>query len=103
MREHSGSPDGGQDHETGTQKASPECHPHHRRGGSFTAIRAGQPACRLLSGQHPFVLGLMYFWADMSRGANAGEHCTLAALSLASLYIWMKFWHAVFAHQVGRI
>ena len=51
-------------------------------------------------GSTPFVLGLMYFWADMSRGANAGEHCTLAALSLASLYIWMKFWHAVFAHQV---
>jgi hypothetical protein len=51
-------------------------------------------------GSIPFVLGLMYFWADMSRSANAGEHCTLAALSLAFLYIWMKFWHAVFAHQV---
>ena len=58
----------------------------------------------LLSGYYigsvPFVLGLMYFWADMSRSANAGEHCTLAALSLAFLYIWMKFWHAVFAHQI---
>ena len=51
-------------------------------------------------GSVPFVLGLMYFWADMSRSANAGEHCTMAALSLAFLYIWMKFWHAVFAHQV---
>ncbi|MGD2013853.1 MAG: DUF4129 domain-containing protein [Desulfobacterales bacterium] len=59
---------------------------------------------RLLAGYYtgsvPFVLGLMYFWADMSRSANAGEHCTLAALILAFLYIWMKFWHAVFAHQV---
>ena len=51
-------------------------------------------------GSVPFILGLMYFWADMSRSANAGEHCTMAALSLAFLYIWMKFWHAVFAHQV---
>ena len=59
---------------------------------------------RLLAGYYigsvPFILGLMYFWADMSRSANAGEHCTMAALSLAFLYIWMKFWHAVFAHQV---
>ena len=51
-------------------------------------------------GSAPFVLGLMYFWADMSRSANAGEHHTMAALSLAFLYVWMKFWHTVFAHQV---
>jgi hypothetical protein len=51
-------------------------------------------------GSAPFVLGLMYFWADMSRSANAVEHRTMAALSLAFLYVWMKFWHAVFAHQV---
>jgi hypothetical protein len=51
-------------------------------------------------GSIPFVLGLMYFWADMSRSANAGKHCAVAALSLAFLYAWMKFWHAVFAHQV---
>jgi len=51
-------------------------------------------------GSAPFVLGLMYFWADMSRSANAAEHRTMAALSLAFLYVWMKFWHTVFAHQV---
>jgi hypothetical protein len=51
-------------------------------------------------GSAPFVLGLMYFWADMSRSANAAEHRALAALSLAFLYIWMKFWHTVFTHQV---
>ena len=51
-------------------------------------------------GSAPFVLGLMYFWADMSRSANAGEHRAMAALTLAFLYIWMKFWHTVFAHQV---
>ncbi len=51
-------------------------------------------------GSAPFVLGLMYFWADMSRSANAGEHHTMAALSLAFLYVWMKFWQTVFTHQV---
>jgi hypothetical protein len=51
-------------------------------------------------GSAPFVLGLMYFWADMSRNANAAEHRTMAALSLAFLYVWMKFWQSVFAHQV---
>lgn len=51
-------------------------------------------------GSAPFVLGLMYFWADMSRSANAGDHRTIAALSLAFLYIWMKFWQTVFTHQV---
>ena len=51
-------------------------------------------------GSAPFVLGLMYFWADMSRSANAGDHRTVAALGLAVLYIWMKFWQTVFTHQV---
>lgn len=51
-------------------------------------------------GSAPFVLGLMYFWADMSRSATAAEHHTMAALSLAFLYAWMKFWHTVFAHQL---
>jgi hypothetical protein len=61
------------------------------------------PGCLLAGyylGSAPFVLGLMYFWADMSRSANAAEHRALAALSLAFLYIWMKFWHTVFTHQV---
>ncbi len=48
----------------------------------------------------PFVLGLMYFWADMSRSAKAGGHSAMAALGLASLYIWMKFWQTVFAHRL---
>ena len=51
-------------------------------------------------GSAPFVLGLMYFWADMSRSASAGDYRTVAALSLAVLYIWMKFWQTVFTHQL---
>ena len=51
-------------------------------------------------GSVPFVLGLMYFWADMSRSAMAGGHSAMAALGLAFLYVWMKFWQTVFAHRL---
>jgi len=48
----------------------------------------------------PFVLGLLYFWADMSRSAYAHEHIATAALGLAVLFVWMKFWQTVFALRV---
>jgi hypothetical protein len=48
----------------------------------------------------PFVLGLLYFWADMSRSAYAHEHIATAALGLAALFVWMKFWQTVFALRV---
>ena len=48
----------------------------------------------------PFILGLLYFWADMSRSANAHEHIAMAALGLGVLFVWMKFWQTVFALQV---
>jgi hypothetical protein len=51
-------------------------------------------------GSVPFVLGLLYFWADMSRSANAYEYNAAAALGLALLYAWMKFWQTLFAYQV---
>ena len=52
------------------------------------------------TGSVPFVLGLLYFWADMSRSANAFKYSTVAALGLAFLYVWMKVWHTLFAYQV---
>lgn len=51
-------------------------------------------------GSLPFVLGLLYFWADMSRNAFAREHCAVASLGLAMLFIWMKCWHGVFARNI---
>ncbi len=51
-------------------------------------------------GSVPFVLGLLYFWADMSRSAKAHEYSAMAALGLAFLFVWMKFWHTVFMYQV---
>lgn len=51
-------------------------------------------------GTLPFILGLLYFWADMSRSAFAYRHCTEAAFGLSLLFLWMKCWHVVFARQV---
>ncbi len=52
------------------------------------------------TGSLPFVLGLLFFWADMSRSAFAGRHCARAAFFLALLYLWMKCWQAVYAGQL---
>ncbi len=58
----------------------------------------------LLSGYYigtlPFLLGLFYFWADMSRSADARSYHAVASLGVALLYIWMKCWHVVFAARV---
>ena len=51
-------------------------------------------------GSLPFVLGVLYFWADMSRNPYAAKHLTAAALGLALLFLWMKFWQAVFASHM---
>ncbi len=51
-------------------------------------------------GALPFILGLFYFWADMSRSADAQSYQAIASLGMALLYIWMKCWHVVFAARV---
>src|ERR1019366_3929068 len=39
-------------------------------------------------GALPFVLGLLFFWADMSRSAFADQHVAGAALGVAGLFLW---------------
>ncbi|MCP4111671.1 MAG: hypothetical protein GY749_40140 [Desulfobacteraceae bacterium] len=51
-------------------------------------------------GSLPFVLGLLYFWGDMSRNAFADEYCVPASMGTAVLFIWMKCWHSVFAVNI---
>ena len=51
-------------------------------------------------GSLPFVLGLLYFWAEMSRSATAHEHCATSALRTALLFLWMKTWQAIFARRL---
>jgi hypothetical protein len=51
-------------------------------------------------GSLPFILGLLYFFSDMSRSAFAADYCGIAALGLALLYVWMKSWQSVFTDQI---
>jgi hypothetical protein len=51
-------------------------------------------------GAIPFVLGLLFFWADMSRSPFAPQQLAGASFSLAVLFFWMKFCQAIFA---GRL
>ncbi|MBW1796935.1 MAG: hypothetical protein JRJ21_00735 [Deltaproteobacteria bacterium] len=51
-------------------------------------------------GSLPFVLGLLYFWADMGRNAFASKYCAVASFGLAMLFVWMKCWHGVFAQNI---
>jgi hypothetical protein len=48
-------------------------------------------------GALPFVLGLLYFWADMSKSAFAYRYLHSGTLVLALLFVWMKTWQAVYA------
>ncbi len=48
-------------------------------------------------GSVPFIIGLLYFWGDMSHNAFAGRNCAAASFGMALLFIWMKCWQTVFA------
>jgi hypothetical protein len=52
-------------------------------------------------GAAPFVLGLLFFWADLSRSPFASQHLAEESLGVASLFLWMKCCHAVFAGKLG--
>ena len=79
-------------HKTGLELASDALH----------LLRTAPPRALPLYmiGALPFVLGLLYFWADMSRSAFARERCFPAALIMALLFIWMKTWQALFAAEL---
>jgi hypothetical protein len=47
-------------------------------------------------GSLPFILGLLYFWTDMSTGADAWRRCSKAAWGLTLLFIWMKTWQSLY-------
>jgi hypothetical protein len=51
-------------------------------------------------GTLPFILGLLYFWSDMSRNPYADRYCGPAAGGLALLFVWMKLWHARYCRRL---
>jgi hypothetical protein len=51
-------------------------------------------------GTIPFVLGLLFFWADMSRSPLAPQHIGGASFGMALLFFWMKFCQTLFARRL---
>jgi hypothetical protein len=51
-------------------------------------------------GSLPYVVGLLYFWAEMSRSPFASDHLVGESLGLALLFLWMKLWQARFARNL---
>lgn len=56
--------------------------------------------CTYYVGTLPFVMGVLYFWADMSRGSFSGQRLPALALGMAFLFVWMKTGQAIFARQL---
>jgi hypothetical protein len=85
-------------------------HARRRQGsGSFDLIEESTHLLRTAQvatlavyylGAIPFVLGLLFFWADMSRSPFASDHLAEASLAMALLFIWMKFWQVIFARRL---
>ncbi|MEP6672648.1 MAG: hypothetical protein ABJF10_26020 [Chthoniobacter sp.] len=65
-------------------------------------LRSAPPGALLCYyfGSATCLLGLLYFWADMSRGAFAAGHLIESAFNAAALYVWMKCWQAVFLSKL---
>ena len=63
--------------------------------------RAPAPAlAAYYTGSLPFILGFLFFWADMSHSSFAYDHCAPAALGLALLFSWMIYWQALFVRSL---
>jgi hypothetical protein len=60
---------------------------------------AGALACYHI-GSVPFVLGLLFFWGDMSSNPFAYQHLAGAALGMTALFLWMKCWHVIFSRRL---
>ena len=55
------------------------------------------------AGTLPMVLGLLYFWSDMTRGHQAGDRLVTGSLLLSALFIWMKAWQVLFAARLREV
>lgn len=51
-------------------------------------------------GALPFVLGMLFFWTDMSHGAFAESRLVPGSLGVAVAFVWMKAWQSVYARAV---
>lgn len=51
---------------------------------------------RYYVGSVPCILGLLYFFTDVTRGAYASMHLIESSFGAAALFLWMKCWHTAF-------
>ncbi len=68
-------------------------------------ILRNRPVRRLTAyytGALPFILGLLFFWAEMSKSAFARQNCAAAAFGITILFIWMKCWQVFFTLNLNR-
>ncbi len=66
----------------------------------FLRSASGATLATYYAGAVPFVLGFLYFWADMSRSPFASRHAAEAALAVTGLFLWMKLCQALFAQRI---
>lgn len=52
------------------------------------------------TGSIPFVLALLHFWSDMSRGAFAYDRIGGSSLRVALLFVWMKCWQSASSEKL---
>jgi hypothetical protein len=54
------------------------------------------------AGALPFLLAVLFFWADMAHSGFAAANCAPESLGVGVLYLWMSFWQAVFARGLRQ-
>lgn len=69
---------------------------------AFHLLRRCPAACltSYYLGAVPFVLGFLFFWADMSHGVYASGRLLPAAMAVTVLYLFMKCLHADFTRRL---
>lgn len=70
---------------------------------SVHLVRTAPPSALMFYylGTLPFVLGGLFFWAEMSRSPFAAQTQGPAAFGLALLFVWMKFCQALYGRHLG--
>jgi len=87
--------------------------PHHEQGqppmdvveDAVQLLRSAPPWIHALhlAGSGTFVLALLWFWSDMTRGVYADRRLAPGALGMAGLYALMKLAHAIHATELRAI
>src|SRR5215212_7718079 len=56
-----------------------------------------------LAGTGPFLMALLYFWTDMTRGIVSETRLVSGAFFLTVIFVWMKTCQSAFAAQLWSV